>query len=465
MTGQKADPGATRADLSRPRRIHLVGIGGAGMSGIARVLIEGRHVVSGSDMRDGRVLDELRVMGADVTVGHDAAHVGDAEIVVASSAVPDSNPELNAAREQGRQVLTRAQMLGSLADGRTGIMIAGTHGKTTVTSMTVVALQAVGLDPGFVIGGHLNEVGTNAHAGTDSQFVAEADESDRSLLEYEPSIAVVTNVELDHPDEFADEQAVADVFAQFLDRRQPDGVAILCIDDPGAAGLRATARSPVVTYGTSPDAGVRLLAGTRSHVVEIHGSGPVDLALSVPGRHNLLNATAALAVTAALGADVRRAAAGLHAFQGAARRFQVVGSVNEITVVDDYAHHPTEVLATIGAARERAPKRIIAIVQPHRYSRTAVLGEALGRAAATADVVVVTDVYGSGEAPQPGVTGKLVADGAAATGTPTTWTPHLSDVPDVVAELAAPGDLLLLMGAGDITSLGPALVERLAVHA
>lgn len=448
-------------DLEQPRRIHLVGIGGAGMSGIARVLIEGRHQVSGSDLRDSRTLDELRAMGARIEVGHHARAIGDAEIVVASTAVPDSNPELVAAAARGLERLTRAQMLGSLAAARTGIMIAGTHGKTTVTSMTVVALQAAGMDPGFVIGGHLNEVGTNAHAGTDLHFVAEADESDRSFLEYEPTVAVVTNVELDHPDEFEDEQAVHEVFTAFLDRRVPDGLAILCRDDPGAARLAEGARQPIVTYGTSPDAGVRLLTGESGHVVSVHGSGPVDLRLQVPGHHNLLNATAALAVTAALGLDVARAAAGLAAFRGAARRFQLVDTARDVMVVDDYAHHPTEVRATIAAARERTSGRVIAVVQPHRYSRTAVLGAELGSAAADADVVVVSEIYGSGEDPQPGVTGKIVAEACAAAGTEAHWTPHLSEVPDVVVALAEPGDLVLLMGAGDITGLGPTIVDRL----
>ncbi|MDX1509946.1 MAG: UDP-N-acetylmuramate--L-alanine ligase [Nitriliruptorales bacterium] len=455
---------AVPADLSRPRRVHLVGVGGAGMSGIARVLMEERHEVSGSDMRDARVLDELRAMGATITIGHDAAAVRDAEVVVASSAVPPTNPELAFARDKGLQVLSRAQMLASLAAGRTGIMIAGTHGKTTVTSMTVVALQAAGLDPGFVIGGHLNEVGTNAHAGTDPPFVAEADESDRSLLAYEPAIAVVTNVELDHPDAFRDDAEVAMVFAEFLERRAEDGLAVICLDDPGSAELRGRARQPVVTYGTHPDAGVRLLAGSEGHVVSVHGSDPVDLVLSVPGHHNLLNATAAVAVVAALGADVGRAAAGLRAFRGAARRFQVVGVANGVTVVDDYAHHPTEVLATIRAARERHDGRVVAVIQPHRYSRTAVLGEALGRAAGEADIAIVTDVYGSGEAPQPGITGKLVADGAEAAGVATHWTPHLSDVPGIVVDVVQAGDVVLLMGAGDITSVGPAVVERLRAH-
>lgn len=449
-------------DLDRPRRIHLVGVGGAGMSGIARVLIEGRHQVSGTDMKDSRILDELRAMGARIKVGHDAAAIGDAEIVVASAAVPESNAELAAAASRGLERLTRAQMLGSLAAARTGIMIAGTHGKTTVTSMTVVALQAVGTDPGFVIGGHLNEVGTNAHAGTDVLFVAEADESDRSFLAYEPAVAVVTNVELDHPDEFDDEQAVHDAFAAFLARRVDDGVAIICIDDPGAALLAAETRQPVVTYGTAPEAGIRLLSGESGHVVSVHGSGPVDLRLQVPGHHNLLNATAALAVVASLGLDVAGAAAGLAAFRGAARRFQFVGTVRDITVIDDYAHHPTEIRATIAAARERTRGRVIAVVQPHRYTRTAVFGVEMGVAAADADVVVVSEVYGSGEDPQPGVTGQVLVEASAAAGAQAHWTPHLSDVPDVVAHLAAPGDMVVLMGAGDITGIGPTLLDRLA---
>lgn len=447
--------------LSTARRVHLVGIGGAGMSGIARILVQRGHHVSGSDLRESRALDELRILGVRVEVGHRGEHLGDAELVVISAAVPADNPELAAAQLQGRLVLRRAEMLAALMDDEQALLIAGTHGKTTVTSMTVVALQAAGGDPSFAIGGSLNESGTNAHAGTDGRFVAEADESDRSFLTYRPDLAVVTNVELDHPEQFEDLDDVVAAFRDFLDRRVPGAPAVLCADDPGSLAL-ADDSDEVVLYGTTPHAAVRLLPGGPGQPSRIRlGGDEVVLDLQVPGRHNLLNATAALAVCHRLGVDPEAASAGLHRFTGAARRFQRLGETGGILVVDDYAHHPTELRATLAAARTVGRERIVLVVQPHRYSRTEVLGEELGQAAAAADAVLVTDVYGAGEAPVPGISGRLVADAAAAAGASVAYTAHLSDVLDHLVTHVRSGDLVLTTGAGDITQVGPALLTRL----
>jgi UDP-N-acetylmuramate--alanine ligase len=447
--------------LTPETRVHLVGIGGAGMSGLARILLQRGHHVSGSDLRDGRALEELRVLGATIHVGHRPGNIAEADLVVTSSAVPATNAELVAAGEQGRALLRRAELLALLMSGERAVLIAGTHGKTTTTSMTVVALQAAGGDPSFAIGGSLNESGTNAHAGTERTFVAEADESDRSFLVYRPDIAVVTNLEHDHPDEFDDLEAVRQVFRDFLERRAPGAPAVLCLDDPGTAALVEVTDEPVVTYGVDPRAQVRLVNDDDGSHVRIDGERVTSLRLAVPGTHNLLNATAALAVCHLLGADVTAAAKGLSRFTGAARRFQRLGTIGGVEVVDDYAHHPTELRATLAAARASAPQRIVVVVQPHRYSRTEVFGAELGRAAAAADVVIVTDVYGSTEAPVPGVTGKLVSDAAAASGAAVVYRPTLREVIDELVETTRAGDLVLTTGAGDVTSVGPALLERL----
>jgi UDP-N-acetylmuramate--alanine ligase len=447
--------------LSSPTRVHLVGIGGAGMSGIARILVQRGHHVSGSDLREGRALEELRMLGARVEVGHRAEHLGDAEVVVISTAVPADNPEVAAARARGIEVLRRAEMLAALMVGERSVLIAGTHGKTTVTSMTVVAMQAAGGDPSFAIGGALNESGTNAHAGTDGTFVAEADESDRSFLVYRPDLAVVTNVEHDHPEQFADLDAVTGAFRDFLGRRSVGAPAILCADDPGSLALRSQL-DDVVLYGTAPGAEVRLVPGQVGEPARVRvGGEELALALTVPGRHNLLNATAALAVCHHLGVDLAAAAGGLERFTGAARRFQQLGEASGVLVVDDYAHHPTELRVTLAAARALGRERIVLVVQPHRYSRTQALGAQLGQASAAADVVLVTDVYGSGEAPVPGISGRLVADAANDAGANATYTAHLGEVIDHLEQVVRPGDLVLTTGAGDVTQVGPALLTRL----
>jgi UDP-N-acetylmuramate--alanine ligase len=441
--------------------VHLVGIGGAGMSGLARILLVRGHRVSGSDLRDGRALEELRVLGAEVHVGHHADNLGEASLVVTSSAVPVTNPEVEAARAGGRVLLRRAELLAKLMADERAVLVAGTHGKTTTTSMVVVGLQAAGGDPSFAIGGSLNESGTNAHAGTDGTFVAEADESDRSFLVYRPDVAVVTNLEHDHVDEFDDLDAVREAFLGFLDRRAPGAPAVLCLDDPGSAWLAGRVDAPVVTYGEAPGSTVRLVPGRDGTAVRLEGAEVARLALAVPGVHNLRNAAAALAVCHLLGADVAAAAAGLATFTGAARRFQRLGVAGGIEVVDDYAHHPTELRATLAAARQLGPERIVVLVQPHRYTRTQVFGAELGRAAAAADLVVVTDVYGSTERPVPGVSGKLVADAAEEAGASVVYRPSLGEAVEELVQVSRPGDLVLTTGAGDVTTVGPALLERL----
>ncbi len=451
----------TRAARPVPDRVHLVGIGGVGMAGVARLLLQRGHTVSGSDLRDGRVLDELRVLGAEVIVGHDPRSVEGVEQVVISSAVPLDNPEVVAAEEAGIPVVLRARTLADLLASDRSVLVAGTHGKTTTTAMTVVALQAAGVDPSFVLGGQLNETGANAHAGADPVAIAEADEADRSFLAYEPDIAVVTNVELDHPDEFRDADDTHAAFVSFTARLREGGTALVCADDAGAMAVAAGTTATVRTYGVAADADVRLeVSGPRRGTVHL-GERTIDLALSIPGEHNLLNATAALAIIDLLGHDVVAAAAGLEPFTGAQRRFQRLGTVAGVEVVDDYAHHPTELTVTLRAARDEQPERLVVVVQPHRYSRTRVLGAELGRAAALADLVIVTEVYGGPEQPEPGISGRIVADAAEEAGARVLFEPHLGAVADLLAEEVTPGDMVLVTGAGDVTRVGPELLDRL----
>jgi UDP-N-acetylmuramate--alanine ligase len=416
--------------------------------------------VSGSDLHDGRAVTALRVLGVRIHVGHDAANVEDSDVVVISSAVSADNPEVVAAVARGIPVVPRAQMLADTLAGDRAVLVAGTHGKTTTTSMIVVALHAAGVDPTFAIGGELNEAGTNAHAGSDRVAVAEADESDRSFLAYEPDVAVVTNLELDHPEVYRDLDDVLDAFTAFLARRRPGGVAVVCADDPGVRRLIQRIDGPVVTYGTAADAEVRLVERDgQPHVLVDDVAHP--LALGVPGQHNLLNAVGAVAACRALGAPMVGVLEGLARFRGAARRFQRLDEVDGVSVVDDYAHHPTELRATLAAARSTGAARIVCVVQPHRYSRTAVLGAELGRAAAGADVVIVTEVYGAGERAVPGVNGALVAEAARAAGARVTYEPHLGSVAGLLADEVRSGDLVLITGAGDVSQVGPSLLALL----
>ncbi len=455
---------------------HLVGIGGAGMSALARVLLARGATVSGSDIKESRSLAALRALGARVSVGHAAENLGGAETLVVSSAIPGANPEVSAARERGTPILQRAQVLALLMRERRGIAVAGTHGKTTTTSMIAMTLRHAGLDPTFLIGGDLNEVGTNAHAGSGEWLVAEADESDGSLLWLAPEIAVITNVEVDHLDYFRDEGEIRGTFLAFAHNLTEGGTAILGIDDPGIGWLRGRITRDVVTFGTTAESDwsgeilERSPAGQR--VLVRHGGTPAgELTLGVPGSHNVRNALAAIAASALVGVSFGVAAEGLAAFGGVQRRFQLRGSVEGVTVIDDYAHHPTEIRATLEAAREQGWARVVAVFQPHRYSRTQHLGRELGAALATADLAVVTDVYGAGEQPVPGVAGKMVVDGllTARPRARVAYLPKRGEVAGFVAGRVEPGDLVLTIGAGDITMLADevlqALVERAARRA
>lgn len=457
----------TQTKLRPGMRVHLIGIGGAGMSALAWILLQRSHPVTGSDLRAGRAVTALRSMGAQIQSGHDPRLVADAELVVASTAIPDSNPELVRAHQLGVPVVRRAELLAALMVDHSQLLIAGTHGKTTTTSMVAVCLQTGGVDPSFAIGGTLHDAGTSAHHGTGDWFVAEADESDSSFLVYEPDIAVVTNVDLDHHDEFGDLAAVDRAFVAFLERRRPGGVAIVCLDDVGVRRVLPGIAGEIETYGEHADATLRVVDvdlhpnGARFGLLH-RGQDVGRFEISLPGRHNVANATAAALACIRAGVDWDAVRRGLAIFSGANRRFERLGSAGGVSVVDDYGHHPAELHATLAAARQTAPDgRVIAVFQPHRFSRTAAVGAELGAALADADIVIVTDVYSAGEQPVAGVTGQLVADAAAAGDAQVHYVPSVADVPTRLLELVAAGDLVLTLGAGDITEVGPVALERL----
>ncbi|WP_033424640.1 UDP-N-acetylmuramate--L-alanine ligase [Actinomadura flavalba] len=451
-------------------RIHFIAIGGAGMSGIARIMLRRGLPVSGSDARDGELLGQLAALGAKVDVGHDAAHLGDADTVVVSTAVRESNPELAEARRRGLRVLHRSEALAALMADRRAVAIAGTHGKTTTTSMLTVALQRAGADPSYCIGGQLVTTGLGADEGTGDVFVAEADESDGSFLRYSPSIAVITNVEADHLDNYGGFDEVKENFARFVDRIVPGGTLVASADDPVVRELADRARGrglTVLTYGEAADADLRTTAFTPrglGSVFTIPGVG--DVALGVPGRHNAHNATACVAVARALGLDLHAVREGLREFGGAMRRLERKGSAGGVEVFDSYAHHPTELSADLSATRDYLGERggegrIVAVFQPHLYSRTRFFAEEFGAALGLADVAVVLDVYGAREDPEPGVTGQLVADRVPAA-TETVYAPDFDAVPALVAGLARRGDLVITLGAGDVTRLGPLVLDAVS---
>ncbi|TFV57909.1 UNVERIFIED_ORG: UDP-N-acetylmuramate--L-alanine ligase [Bacillus sp. AZ43] len=452
--------------------VHFVGIGGAGMSGIARILLARGVRVSGSDRRDTPTLMALRALGAQVTVGHDPGNVATADTVVVSTAIRPDNPELVAARERGLRVLPRAVALAAVMAGRRSVAVAGTHGKTSTTSMLTVAVQACGVDPSFAIGGNLNESGSNAHAGQGDVFVAEADESDGSFLLLAPHGAIVTNVEADHLDNYGDLAAVEAAFDRFLGTVHADGFVVVCADDPGAArllGVPTAAR--VRTYGTAPDADLRLTdlevgADATSYTATLDGARLGRVRIRVPGAHMARNSAAALLAGLELGLPAEGLIEGLGRFGGVHRRFELKGVAGGVRVYDDYAHHPTEVAAQLAAARAVAGEgRLVVAFQPHLYSRTQEFAAGFGEALGLADEVVVMDVYGAREDPVPGVTGAMVADAVPLPPGRVLFEPSWSAAAPALAARARPGDLVMTMGAGDVSMVGPEVLEALRATA
>lgn len=453
-----------QVDLSRARRIHLIGVGGSGMSAIAGVLAAMGHVVSGTDLKDSANLERLRAQGVTVSVGHDRERVVGAEVVAVSTAIPTTNPEVVAANELGLPVLRRAEILAAIAATRRCLAVAGTHGKTTTTSMLAMVLVAAGVRPSFIIGGEVNEIGTGAAWDAGDWFVVEADESDGTFLELGADAALVTNVEPDHLEHYGDFDALVAGFERFL--AEVPGPVVVGLDNPVAALLAA--QRGAVTYGTSAGADVRMVdvAADRSgsrFSVERHGVTLGRISLPVPGLHNARNAAGALAMALELGVPFETAAAALGHYAGVARRFEFRGDAAGITFVDDYAHLPTEVAATIEAALLGGWQRILCVFQPHRFSRIGALWANFADAFVGADQLVVTDIYAAGEKPRPGVTGKLIVNAVldAHPWYPVAYLPRRRDLAPYLLNRLRPGDLCLTLGAGDLTTLPDELIDAL----
>lgn len=449
--------------------IHFVGISGAGMSALAELVLRAGGQVTGCDLRPGEVAHALEELGATIRVGHDPSHVEGAVAVVTTAAVPAEHPELVAARARGIPVLKRAQALGALVNRGEVVAIAGTHGKTTTTAMTTAILAEAGLDPTGFVGGHVPGWVGGLRAGSDRLYVVEADEYDRSFLTLRPRVAVVTTVDADHLDIYGSLAGVEAAFRDFVAAVPANGLIAACVDDPGARRLLAEAgEGRGLGYGLSEEAtlravGVEARGRGCGFVVEEAGRALAEVELGVPGEHNVRNALAALAAARHVGADLEAAVRALASFRGVARRFEEIGTAAGVVVVDDYAHHPTEIAATVTAARAAYPgRRLVVAFQPHLYTRTRDFAVRFGEALAGADQVWVTDVYPAREAPIPGVSGELVVDAARAAGAPEVhYAPELEGLAADLAGALRSGDLLVTMGAGSITELGRAVLSRL----
>ena len=456
--------------LGRTRHAHFVGIGGIGMSGIAELLLNLGFGVSGSDARATELTARLGSLGATVHEGHAAAYVGETDVVVISAAVRADNPEVVEAQRRGIPVIARAEMLAELMRLKFSIAVAGAHGKTTTTSMIAVVLERAGLDPTAVIGGRLSAFGSNARLGRGEYLVTEADESDRSFLMLWPTLAVITNIDHEHMESYGSFDSLCDAFQEFANRTPFYGGVVACADDPHVAALLPHLRRRAMTYGIDREADVMARDvelgpfGVRATVCrgdEVLG----PLSLQVPGRHNLLNALAAVSVALTLGVAYADIAAGLASFQGAERRFQRCGEAGGVLVIDDYGHHPTEIRAVLAAAQSALDRRVLVLFQPHRYTRTAHLMEEFGSAFLGADEVVLTDIYAAGEDPIPGVTVEALAASMLRAGVRVTVVRSLVEAVPQIVKLARPGDAIITMGAGSVGSVPPRVLDALAATA
>ncbi|MCR5447068.1 MAG: UDP-N-acetylmuramate--L-alanine ligase [Schwartzia sp.] len=450
-------------------KIHFIGIGGAGMSALAHILVEQGYEVSGSDLKDSPIAQKLIAHGAKVMFGHKAENVNGVDAIVVSSAIPDNNPEVVAAKALGIKKLHRSDINAALVNSSKGIAVAGAHGKTTTTSMTGIILKDGGVNPTIVIGGEVDYLEGNACLGEkDGWLVSEADESDGSFLKLHPRIAVVTNVEDDHLDHYGTMENIRKAFRQFIENVDKEtGCAIVCFDNENIRNIAADTDRHIISYAIDHDADYKAAnikaegAGTSFDVVK-DGSVLGRIKLNIPGRHNVLDALAAVVTGITCGLDVEKAAKGLARFHGAKRRFDTKARIKDVWIVDDYAHHPTEIATTLRAARQTEPKRLICAFQPHRYSRTKLLAKEFGAAFAGADLLILTDVYAAGEAPIPGVSGETIfAEVVELTGQKVSYIEKREDVAPYLKTIAQPGDLIITMGAGDIWKTGEELAELL----
>lgn len=459
--------------MSRIRRIHFIGIGGTGMSGIAEVLLNLGYEVSGSDLGDNAATKRLLNLGASVYRGHSPEHIEGAEVVVVSTAIDRSNPELNEALNRKIPVISRAEMLSELMRFRYGIAVAGTHGKTTTTSLCASVLAEAGLDPTFVIGGRLNSAGTNAQLGRGAFLVAEADESDASFLHLQPMIAVVTNIDRDHMETYAgDFERLKQTFVEFLHHVPFYGLAVLCLEDEGVREILPVIHKPVVTYGFRPEADVRAVNVRReglqsTFTVETRRSGSFDVTLNLPGQHNILNALSIIAIAEELGIPAGVIQRALIQFKGIGRRFQLNGELShkggQITFVDDYGHHPREIEATLDSARQSYPgRRLVMVFQPHRFTRTRDLFEDFVQVLSKTDVLILTEVYAAGEKPIAGADGRSLTRGIRARGQiEPVFLSDVAELPEVLAGIVEPGDVILTLGAGSVGAVALELPKSL----
>ncbi len=453
------------------RCVHFIGVGGVGMSGIARVARDLGMTVSGSDMQASRYTQQLVDAGIPVFIGHSADNLPEnLDVVVVSTAIPETNPELIAARERGIEVWQRARMLAALGQGKKTLAAAGTHGKTTTSSMLATAVDALELSPTFVVGGIVDRYQTNAVSGSGEHYIVEADESDGSFLNLSPYIALVTNIEADHLDHYTGGiEEIYDTFAKFMSLVPQDGACVVCGDDEGCRTVAQRVERTVYTYGFGTECDICIsqyeTCGIAAHAhIAFPDGQEVDFCLAKnPGRHNVLNAAGVLGVVWAAGLDVVRASQGLSQYSGVRRRFDLIGQVDGITVVDDYAHHPTEIKATTAAAADLDFERVVVLFQPHRYSRTQSLATSFGCAFDRVDELRVMDVYAAGEAYIEGVNGQTIVDAIVAHNKHihVEYLPLKDDVVDTMVEVLKPGDLCITMGAGDVTTFAPRIIEAL----
>ena len=455
---------AFAGDSFAGKKIHFIGIGGSGMSGLARIALADGIAVSGSDSKDSTVLTALGALGATIYRSHEASNVDQADVVIYSTAISAQNPEIVRAIERSIPIMTRAKALALLMHGLTSIAVAGTHGKTTTSSMATVAFQACGADPSFAIGGTLTASGSNAHRGTGEFFIAEADESDGSFIAYHPRAAIVTNVEHDHVDFFETEAEVVQVFKNFAETIPANGALIYCKDDPGSRALgESVTHCATYSYGEDNSSDLKIdqieLSATGSRGRAIWKGTVVGIIeLQVPGKHNLLNAAGTLALALVFDLNIPAFLGGLHSFRGAGRRFELKATVNGIRIIDDYGHHPTEIAVTLEAARRYADSgRVLVIFQPHRYTRTQAFLDQFATSLDVADDVTLLEIYAASEKPIPGVSAELIAEKMQHG----IYLPNFVEASERIVEIAKPGDVILTLGAGDVNSLAPIIADGL----
>lgn len=453
--------------LTGIKKVHFVGIGGAGMSALAKILVEKGYSVSGSDVKESVMTGILRDLGAKVFIGQRAENVQDTEAIVVSSAIRENNPEVVEAKRLGLKRLHRSDVNAFLINNSKGIAVAGAHGKTTTTSMLGVSLDYEGVSPSIIIGGEVDYLGSNAKLGKSDYLVSEADESDGTFLKYYPYIGIVTNVENDHMDHYGTMENIIKAFTQFLNQIREDGWGVVCFDNENIRNIVKNVNRKIVSYAIDHEAdyvaaNIKADASGTSFDVIHKGENLGTVKLNVPGRHNVLNAMACVVTGITLGQSVAQMAEGLTMFNGAKRRFQTKGKAQGVWVVDDYAHHPTEIATTLKAARQTQPKRLVCAFQPHRYSRTQLLQKEYGSCFRDADLLVLTDVYSAGEDPIPGIDGELlVKEVAEQTGQRTVYIKDKKEIAAYLKSIAQEGDLIMTMGAGDIVKCGEELVELL----